>query len=295
MSKMSKQKPMWVPVGASKELLQARSEDRLMYCSCLNDKSATFLLEADMSSTGIFEAPDELSSYKLVMVANQALVSYQTTFAFHVILPAPRTSYSSTAYFRFALQDGTSWAFFVDGTLLSPGGLEKAIEERGGRKYPTPAFTSESKKRKRVAAAPTEQQKRLRQAEREGRVATIRGNNVTKLPLNLSFDHSRVRLENVLEGQADFELHMVTRRTMLNPGEYFVAKVILQQPVAELPETSSIRLPLHKEQVAMKWSLSLKGLSTDELNAKLEEQTISRAVEQEANKGSALETDAEEK
>jgi len=294
MSKMSKQKPVWVPVGASKELLQARNEDRLMLCSCFNDKSATFLLEADMSSTGIFEAPDELSSYKLVMVANQALVSYQTTFAFHVILPAPRTSYSPTAYFQFVLQDGTSWAFFVDGTLPPPGGLEKAIEERGGRKYPTPVFTSESKKRKRVAAVLTEQQKRLRQAEREGRVATVRGSNVTKLPLNLSFDHSRVRLENVLEGQDDFELHMVTRRTMLNPGEHFVAKVVLQQSVADLPATSSIRIPLHKEQRDTDWNLSLKGLSSDELNAKLEEQTSNSVVEQEANNDSALENGTEE-
>lgn len=281
----------------SEKLQEAKAEGRLVTLSGTTGKSITKPIEMlfDWKRTAIVGVGQEFEPTEYhVDLPSGVLLNRGEVFKIRMVLPKPASEYPPEAYLDVHLRfSSVHWWLPLDGS--SGNGFDKAqwvAERKGVSSSDSGPATPAEEKPKTATKQDTKVGERLRRAELEERVVTVRGRNDRSKPLILDFNSNQTKLYGAPEGKEEFRLYMVTRRTNLNPDESFVAKLELDCRVDELDELAYVKLFLTS---GVNWMLSVRGLSQAELKRRLEEREVARTAEARAIALKELEESAEVK
>jgi len=97
---------------------------------------------------------------------------------------------------------------------------------------------------------------KLEQAKKEGRLLVFDGESSLDYPLLLAIDWEQTKLVHAPEHTPPYQMHMLTRRTHLNPGETMKIALLFEDKIPTMPEAAYFNLALHLTCVG--WRFSLK-------------------------------------
>lgn len=96
---------------------------------------------------------------------------------------------------------------------------------------------------------------KLEQAKKEGRLLVFDGGSTLDYPLLLAIDWKQTKLVHAPEPQPSYQIHMLTRRTHLNPGENFKIALLFEEKLPTMPDAAFLKLALHLSGLSWYWSL----------------------------------------
>lgn len=86
---------------------------------------------------------------------------------------------------------------------------------------------------------------KLEQAKKEGRLLVFSGHSGEDYPVLLSIDRERSRILHAPDDTPPYEIHMVTRRTHLNPGESMTLAILFESKIPSMPSAAHLVISLH--------------------------------------------------
>ena len=104
---------------------------------------------------------------------------------------------------------------------------------------------------------------RLLKAKEEGRLAKLEFTNSLNMPITISVNRTSTKLvtNHKLKG---FELHFITRRSTLNPGELGKIHVITEAPITEYEPSAYFCLSVGESVTSnIWWGIPLNGEGSD--------------------------------
>ena len=99
---------------------------------------------------------------------------------------------------------------------------------------------------------------RLLKAKEEGRLVKLTFDNDINVPLTLAVNRANTKLVTNHKAK-EFELHFITRRSTLNPGEAGKIYLITEAPLAEYEETAYLKFMIGELPGGIWWCLPLNG------------------------------------
>lgn len=99
---------------------------------------------------------------------------------------------------------------------------------------------------------------RFLKAKEQGRLVKLTFDNDLNVPLTLAVNRTNTKLVTSHEAK-DFELHFITRRSTLNPGEVGKIYLITEVPLAEYEASAYLKFMIGELATGVWWCLPLNG------------------------------------
>lgn len=99
---------------------------------------------------------------------------------------------------------------------------------------------------------------RLLKANAEGRLVKLEFNNDMNMPITLAVNRANTKLVTNHKAKS-FELHFITRRSTLNPGETAKIYLATEAPLAEYEDAAYLYFMVGEISTGVWWFLPLNG------------------------------------
>jgi len=113
---------------------------------------------------------------------------------------------------------------------------------------------------------------KLEQAKKEGRLLVFTITSDRSYPMLLAFGGGAVSLVHAPNSIPRYQVHMLTRRTHLNPGESAKIALMFEGKIPEMPQAAYLELVLALSYYTQRFSLreDERSMTYDEITARSE-------------------------